>query len=82
MLLSSKPQKYYAKCKEARTKDYTVFIYMKYLEKINYLETKSTSLCAWSWKLGWEMIANRPEGILGADGNVLKLDYGEGCTTL
>ena len=82
MLLSNKPQKYYAKCKEARTKDYILFVYMKHLEKTNLLETKSTSLCAYSWELGWELIANRLERILGADGNVLKMDYGEGCTTL
>lgn len=32
---TNKPQDHYAKCKEARTKDYLSFIYIKYPEKTN-----------------------------------------------
>ena len=55
---------------------------MKYPENNKLVETENKWVVAWGWQ--WEQLlaANGHEGTLGSDGSVLKLDCGDGCTTL
>lgn len=42
-------------------------------------ENRPVVVYNWQWEKRW--VANKPKGIFGSDRNVLKLDYGDGCTT-
>ena len=46
------------------------------------IETESMFVVATSWSCEQRMTANRHKGSLGDDENVLKLDFGDGCTDL
>ena len=46
-------------------------------KKGKYIEIENRSMVAWEQRL----TANGNNGIWGEDGNVLKLDYCDGCTT-
>ena len=56
------------------------YSYMKCPEKANK-DTESRLVDAWSWVRQQGLIVNGHQGSYWGDGNVLKLDYGDGCTT-
>lgn len=57
--------------------------YMKCPEQVNPQRQKSTSVFAMDCgREEWRMIPNRDEISLGKEKSVLKLDGGDGCTTL
>lgn len=80
-----KTQKHSVEWKKPDTKDY-VFdlcnsIYIKFLENTK-VETEGRWVVVWGWKQKWGVTAKVNEGTFWGDGNVLKLDYVNGFTTI
>lgn len=55
-------------------------IYAKYPEEVNYRDRKQTSSCL-RQAVGAEISCKQAQGNFWSDRNVLKLDYGDSCTT-
>lgn len=59
-----------------------VSLSMKYLEKDKFIDKESRSVFVWIWHWESGMITNGLDRIWGSDGNVLKPNCGNGCTTM
>lgn len=72
-----------SKCKKPDAKAYLVHdsVYVKCPEMAN-VETESRLVVAWGWEWEWKLTADRHVGSFWGDGNGLKLDCGDECTTL
>ena len=46
------------------------------------IRTERGELAAWGWSWSGNLTRKEREGSFHSDGNVLKLDWGDGCTTL
>lgn len=72
-------QKHYTKWKKPVAISYDC-IYAKYPEEVNYKDRKHTSSCL-QLTVGAEISCKQAQGNFWSGRNILKLDYGDSCTT-